>query len=67
VVCLSNGGHPASLEPRKLYIAMDDAQAARLGFIRVVDESGEDYLFPRTMFADIRVPAKVAAALSSAR
>jgi len=46
VVCLSNDGYPASLEPRKIYVAIRDAAAQRQGLLRVVDESGEDYLYP---------------------
>ena len=44
VVCLSNDGYAASLEPRKIYVALRDAEAERNGLLRIVDESGEDYL-----------------------
>jgi hypothetical protein len=50
VVCLSNNGYEASLEPRKLYVAIPDAEAASHDQLRVVDESGEDYLFPASYF-----------------
>lgn len=53
-VCLRNEGHPASLEPRKIYRVIDDADAARDGFLRVVDESGEDYLYPESLFSLLR-------------
>jgi hypothetical protein len=54
------------LEPRKIYERKSDVQAERLGFVRVLDESGEDYLFPRAMFVDIDVPLPLARALSAA-
>ena len=66
VVCLSNEGYRASLEPRKIYPVTNDAEAEKAGFLRVTDESGEDYLFPRSLFADITVSAEVAAALATA-
>jgi hypothetical protein len=66
VVCVSNEGFQASLERRKLYERTPDSEAEKVGFIRVVDESGEDYLFPRAMFVDIDVPLSVARALSAA-
>jgi hypothetical protein len=46
VICLDNSGYEVSLERRKIYVAIPDAKAARLGQVRVVDESGEDYLYP---------------------
>jgi hypothetical protein len=65
VVCISNAGYPASLEVRKLYATLPDAHAAKLGMVRVVDESGEDYLYPRDRFASLVVPARVADALAA--
>jgi hypothetical protein len=59
VVCIHNAGHRASLELHKIYRAMPDADAEAEGDIRVVDESGEDYLYPATWFAPIKVPAAV--------
>ncbi|MBM4034263.1 MAG: hypothetical protein FJ291_21160 [Planctomycetes bacterium] len=59
VVCISNEGYPASLELHKIYRVVPDAEAAADGDIRVVDESGEDYLYPATCFAAISVPAPV--------
>ena len=55
VLCVSNAGYPASLEPRKIYLAIADADAARHELVRVVDESGEDYLFPASYFALLKV------------
>jgi hypothetical protein len=57
VVCLENSGYPASLEPRKIYLRIRDSRAEKDGFLRVVDESGEDYLYPSRFFAAIDVPS----------
>ncbi len=65
VVCVSNAGFPASLEARKLYVVLRDEEAERLGMVRVIDESGEDYLYPATRFARIELPEEVANALRS--
>ncbi|MDP2367101.1 hypothetical protein [Rhodoferax sp.] len=54
-VCIKNAGYEASLEARKLYTLVDDAKAQALGMIRVVDESGESYLYPAEMFAPIAI------------
>jgi hypothetical protein len=60
VVCIDNSDYPVSLEPRKIYESLADAQAEKLGQIRVVDESGEDYLYPSDRFVPIEL-SKVAA------
>jgi hypothetical protein len=59
VVCLDNTGYLASLEVRKIYRRISDAQAEADGLMRVIDESGEDYLFPARRFAPIEVPDSV--------
>lgn len=66
VVCLSNDGYGASLEPRKIYVALRDAEAERNGLLRVVDESGEDYLYGRERFAALKLPRGLAQALRAA-
>ena len=53
VLCIRNDDYPASLEPRKVYETLPDAKAARHGMIRVVDESGEDYLYPKSYFLEL--------------
>jgi hypothetical protein len=53
VLCLRNEGYPASLELRKVYRVLGDERAAGPGLVRVVDESGEDYLYPREWFAAV--------------
>jgi len=55
VLCVRNDGYDISLVPRKIYVALPDAKAAKVKMIRVVDESGEDYLFPREYFVPIKV------------
>jgi hypothetical protein len=66
VVCLENEGYPASLEKRKIYIALPDADAERHGLTRIIDESGEDYLYPRTLFRAIILPAAIRKAVLAA-
>ncbi len=56
LLCLNNRGLPASLESRKVYVSLPDVEAMRLGMVRVVDESGEDYLFPQERFVEITLP-----------
>ena len=66
VVCLKNDGYLASLEPRKIYRVLPDRQSAKQRLIRVVDESGEDYLYPADYFAPIVLPQNVVEALALA-
>lgn len=65
-VCLKNKGYDASLERRKIYQVLPDARAARHGLIRVIDESGEDYLYPREFFAPIELPQPIRRAVIAA-
>lgn len=55
-VCVNNEGYPASLELRKIYQVVSDAKAAEHNLVRVVDESGEDYLYPQRFFVSIELP-----------
>jgi hypothetical protein len=59
VVCINNEGYPASLELHKIYRVVPDKEAVADEDLRVVDESGEDYLYPTSYFAPIKVPAAV--------
>ncbi|MCS6903478.1 MAG: hypothetical protein NZO41_04305 [Candidatus Bipolaricaulota bacterium] len=59
VVCIHNAEYPASLELYKIYRALPDEDAAREGDVRVVDESGEDYLYPAEWFVPIELPREV--------
>ena len=65
VVCVRCDGYEASLETRKIYRLVPDASAAEHDLVRVIDESGEDYLYPSSFFAPIEVPEKAARALAS--
>jgi hypothetical protein len=56
VPCIKNKGYPVSLEVRKVYRALADPEAAQHGLLRVVDESSEDYLYPRDYFVPISLP-----------
>jgi len=66
-VCLSNAGYAASLEVRKLYPVISDPASLRLGLLRVVDESGEDYLYPTDRFGQIELPQRIATAIAAGR
>jgi len=55
-ICIKNGGYAAALQLRKLYRMLDDERAQKLGLLRIVDESGESYLYPQDMFYPIQVP-----------
>jgi hypothetical protein len=56
VVCINNVDYPASLELHKIYRVIPDEDAATEGDIRVIDEGGEDYLYPSSYFVPIQVP-----------
>ena len=66
VICVDNSDYPAALERRKIYEALPDSGAAKTGLIRVVDESGEDYLYPASCFIDANLSKETQAALISA-
>lgn len=56
VLCVRNKDYPASLELRKVYQLLPDDRAAKHRQVRVVDESGEDYLYPEEYFVPIKLP-----------
>lgn len=62
-VCVRNPGYEASLERHKIYAVLCDAEAEKEHDIRVIDESGEGYLYPAEWFVPIDVPDQVAASL----
>ena len=62
-VCLKNAGYPASLELHKIYRVLPDKDAAEEGDLRVVDESGEDYLYPAEWFSAIDLPRRLRTSL----
>jgi hypothetical protein len=66
VVCVNNSHYPASLELHKIYRVLRDDDAAKEGDLRVVDESGEDYLYPAEWFVPIDPPRKLKLSLAKA-
>lgn len=66
VVCVDNDGYDVSLEKRKIYVALRDTGADKHGMLRIVDESGEDYLYPKALFRSIALPLAVKRAVLAA-
>ena len=66
VICVSNTGYEVSLERRKIYVAIPDARAEKLDQIRVIDESGEDYLYPAEAFVPLTLPQPIRKAVLQA-
>ena len=66
LICVDNKGYVVSLEKRKIYLALPDTDALKHGQVRVIDESGEDYLYPKSLFLPITVPQSVRKAILEA-
>ena len=66
VGCVENEGYPASLEKRKIYVALRDPAAEQHALIRIVDESGDDYLYPKSLFRSIVLPQSIRKAVMAA-
>lgn len=66
VVCINNQDYSASLEVRKIYQVLPDSQADTHHMIRVIDESGEDYLYPSSYFMFVELPEPIKQVLASA-
>ena len=66
VICIKNEHFPASLESRKIYKTIPDQVASKVGMVRVIDESGEDYLYPQEYFMEIKLPRAVEKAVQLA-
>lgn len=66
VICLDNSSYEVSLERRKIYVAIPDAKAQKHGQLRIVDESGEDYLYPAEIFIEAEFPQSVRRAVLQA-
>ena len=66
VVCVENDGYAVSLEKRKIYLALRDAVAEKHRMLRIVNESGEDYLYPKALFRSIALPQAVRKAVLAA-
>lgn len=66
VVCIDNEGYLASLERRKIYIALADRAAEVRDLVRIVDETGDNYLYPQSFFREIALPQSVKRAVLAA-
>ena len=66
VVCINNEGYEASLEKRKIYVALPDPVGEKHGMLRIIDESGDDYLYPKAFFRSIALPQSVKKAVLDA-
>ncbi len=66
LLCVRNDAYPASLEVRKVYQALPDPAAAAKGFVRVIDESREDYLYPAELFVSVELTQAAVDALLAA-
>lgn len=55
-ICVSNGEYAGTLELRKVYEVLEDTAATARNYLRVIDESGEDYLYPQSWFIPVSVP-----------
>ncbi|PLW67936.1 hypothetical protein [Pseudohalioglobus lutimaris] len=66
VICIENSDYPASLEKRKLYELLPDPVAEKIGQVRIIDESGEDYLYPSSLFVEANLPKAVQSAVIEA-
>ncbi len=60
VFCIDDGGYRESLEVRKVYAVLPDERAARNNYLRVIDETGEDYLYPAKYFVPVHIPPEAA-------
>jgi hypothetical protein len=66
VICIDNKGYEASLIPKKIYETLPDEQARRDDFVRIIDESGDDYLYHVSHFVVVEFPEEVERALTVA-
>ena len=65
-ICLDNAGYEVSLERLKIYVALPDVKAERTGYLRIIDESGEDYLYPSQRFVAADLPVSTRRAVLQA-
>jgi len=66
VICVNNSEYQASLEKRKLYRIIEDDKAEKLNLVRIIDESGEDYLYPSSYFLGIKLDKGIEKAIAMA-
>ncbi len=65
-ICLDNAGYEVSLERLKIYVGLPDAKVERTGYLRIVDESGQDYLYPSQRFIAADLPVSTRRAVLQA-
>jgi hypothetical protein len=65
-ICLDSAGYEVSLERLKIYVALPDAKAERAGYLRIIDESGDDYLYPSQGFIAAELPVSTRRAVLKA-
>jgi hypothetical protein len=66
VICINNGGYLDDLKVRTVYQLLPDESAAKSNYIRIIDETGEDYLYPAELFASIELPRELEKVLLTA-
>ena len=66
VICINNGGYVDDLKVRTVYQLLPDESAAKSNYIRIIDETGEDYLYPADLFASIELPSELQKVLLTA-
>lgn len=66
VICIRNDDYQVSLEKRKIYLQIPDSEAAKHHYLRVIDESGEDYLYPESYFVAVELSEKIRQAIIAA-
>jgi hypothetical protein len=59
VICINNGGYVDDLRVKTIYQLLPDESAAKSNYVRIIDETGEDYLYPANLFAPIDLPRKL--------
>ncbi len=59
VICINNGEYAGTLDLRKVYEVLEDSSAAARDYARIIDESGEDYLYPQSWFVPVAVPESI--------
>jgi hypothetical protein len=65
-VCINNEGYPATLEKRKIYLALRDRAAEKHRLLRIIDESGDGYLYPKAFFRALALPLAIKKAVLAA-
>ncbi len=66
VICINSGGYVDDLKVRTVYQSLPDDSAAKSNYIRIIDETGEDYLYPADLFAAIELPRELEKVLLTA-